>query len=385
MTVLLAMPQNETHVESLRQLIPALSVRGVTIRLLDLRRVYDQEIDLESLEAEIVTPRVADRTAFYRSGPLERAKIVLHMWRPVEAAVDETGGVFAFNDGAIQRVALRRARQRGGATFLLLDGMISEYREASKSDSFRVLLQRMGRLLGGTPAAAFLPSEVGMAPVDVIFVIGEHSASVLRRRGARAKDIIPSGLPRWTDRGARQSFPSNVRRILYLTGAFAWHADAATGVAQVSDVGILWAVCRRLGIQLAVRVHPRDDPAPYDGIGELIDPASEPLAASISWSDEVVSLVSTGMLEAISLGRPARVLCITPAWHRFEKSFAADPMFMRVQTEEQLESALVADASHLVPEIEARQQDGLSRYVAAEGPAAVERIVDVVASLVGGP
>jgi hypothetical protein len=377
---LLVLPQNETHVESLQALLPAFAARGIAVRVLDLRRIYHQDLELESLGVPVASLDLASRKPFYRSRAPRRAGVVLRAWRRVEAAVDPTDGVLAFNDGAIQRIALRRARNRHGATFVLLDGMISDYRNASKSGSVRGLLQRTGRLLGNTPAAALLPSEVGMAPVDLIFVIGEHSADVLRRRGTRALRIVASGLPRWTDGSYRTPYPSKVRRVLYLTGAFAWHADPETGRAQLADVAVLAQVCRRLGMDLSIRVHPRDDPQPYEGIAPLIAPASESLAASITASDEVISLVSTGLLEAISLGRLARVLCIAPDWRRFESSFAADPILMLVTSQHGLESALAADAREVDTHVETRQLQGLKRFVAADGPEAVERIADTIAT-----
>lgn len=258
---------------------------------------------------------------------------------------------------------------------MVLDGMISDYRAGAPLDSLGLFVSGIGRALSGSIANAFLPSQVGMSPVGTLFVIGEHSAAVLRNQGTKAREIVASGLPRWPDVPLDRSRPQAVAKVLYLTGAFDWHGDKASGSAQVRDVTLLADECRQVGLDLSIRVHPRDIASRYAGAGKLILAEDESAYESILKNDLVVSIVSTGLLEAITLGRAARVLCMEPNWSRFSRSFAADPIFEPIREVQALRLALSSYRYRLPAELYDSQRSGAKQFVAAGGTDALARIV----------
>jgi hypothetical protein len=327
---------------------------------------------------EILRSELTSHRPFYRMTAIRQMKIVAAAQPRVKSWLADVDAVVAFNDGALQRLILTSARRRGIPTDLVLDGMITRLDEPrSPRYLARQALRMTGRWLDRTPAGAFFPSEVGLAAVDRTHVAGEHSVEVLRARGSRARSLLTSGLPRWPD--AESSSSAQVKTVLYLTGAFRWHNDHGTARAQERDVAELAAVCGRLGLSLLVRVHPRDDADCYAGIkATIVDPRAESITATIRRSDLVMSIISTGLVEAVILGRQSRVLAIHPDWRRYRRSFVSDPAFGLIQDTGQLEAVLVASATHIDRAALDRQRSGLSPYVAATGHEATMRIARTV-------
>jgi hypothetical protein len=375
---LLALPQNETHTANLDMLVPALEDHGIAVCVLDLKGIFHQrtqsvlrvKCNSKSLDLSTATP-------FYRMPPWEQMRVVFAARRPLADALEGMDAVMVFNDGAIQRLALAEARHRQLLTTMLLDGIISEYGERTFSAFPRLILRRVGLLFGGSWLSALLPSEVGMSPVETLFVIGQHSADVLRKRGTRARRIVVSGLPRWSD-GVAVRRPMKVRKLLYLTGAFNWHGNRRAASAQIADVQTLRDHCQRLGLELKIRVHPRDDVAPYVGYGTVSSSEMEPLANAIDDSDMVVSMVSTGLLEAVSAGRLARCICINGTWRPLRRSFAADPIFSAVRSERQLGEMLAIYKSGVSPLLYEEQRKRLPHYVRAGGAEAARSVVSTL-------
>ena len=366
MKQLLALPQNETHAETLRCIVPDLRSRGIKVTALDLDGVFHQGIDLSRIDDVCVTVVDYQMAApFYRSSALTQVRAVRALAKSIVGHAERADIILAFNDGAVQRVALDEGRRRGRRTALLIDGMISNYRE--RIPYSRRVLRQAGRLLNRTRLASFLPSEIGMSPVDQVFVMGPHSADVLRSRGAPAGEIIATGLPRFP-----QEEPvaprGTVRRLLYLTGAYGWHGAEHLDAAQVDDVRTLKRLSDEIGIRLVIRVHPRDDPAAYGAHIDAIHTADRPIREDIGNSDVVLSIASTGLLEAIALGRVAMTWTINAPWSVFADSFAADPVLGAIRTRAELHSALTAldDKDQYVSTLK-RQRAVYQRYASPGG------------------
>jgi hypothetical protein len=167
--------------------------------------------------------------------------------------------------------------------------------------------------------------------------------------------------------------------VLYLTGAFRWHGDQAMAAAQEEDVAELADACQEVGLSLTIRIHPRDDRDPYlDVRASILDARSEPISASIRRSDLVLSIVSTGLVEAVLLGKPSRVLAIHARWSRYRRAFVADPIFGAIRSIEQLRSELGRLATSVELAALAEQRQGIARYVAATGPSATTRIAATI-------
>ena len=338
MKQLLALPQNETHAETLRCLVPHLRSSGIEVRALNLDGVFHQGIDIgriEGVQVSDIDYRMP--VPFYRSGAFTQVRTVRTLANRIIRHAEGADIILAFNDGALQRVALDAGRRWGRRTALLIDGMISNYREQISHS--RRLLRQAGRVLNRTHLATLLPSEIGMSPVDQVFVIGPHSADVLRSRGAPADEIIATGLPRFPEEEVVAP-RGPVRELLYLTGAYRWHGAEHLDAAQVADVRMLGELAAEVGSRLAVRVHPRDDPAAYGAYVDNIHSAIRPIREDIAASDVVLSIASTGLLEAIALGRVAMTWSVNAPWRVFADSFAADPLLGAIRTRAELQSAL---------------------------------------------
>lgn len=370
---LLALPQNETHVETLQCIVPHLRSRGIEVRALDLDGIFQQGIDLSRIDdvrVSVVDYRMA--VPFYRSSALTQVRAVRALASRIVRHAEGADIILAFNDGAVQRVALDDGRRHGRRTALLIDGIISNYRE--RIPYSRRALRQAGRVLNRTRLASFLPSEIGMSPVDQIFVIGPHSADVLRSRGAPAGEIIATGLPRFP-----QEEPiaprGTVRQLLYLTGAYGWHGAEHLDAAQVDDVRALKRLSDEIGSRLVVRVHPRDDLAAYGAHVDAIHTADRPIREDIGNSDVVISIASTGLLEAIALGRVAMTWTINAPWSVFADSFAADPALGALRTRVELHSALTAldDRNQYVSTLK-EQRAAYKRYALPGGSRASSAI-----------
>ncbi|MGH2383502.1 MAG: hypothetical protein ACRDGV_10540 [Candidatus Limnocylindria bacterium] len=369
------LPQNETHAASLRLVVPPLAATGASVRVAQLDGIFHQNLQLTDLStcAEVRTIDVISEKPFYRMAPWQQIRTLARARSWITEVVEDASDVVAFNDGAVQRLAYARAKRTRARTWLLLDGMISDYR-AHGSLGLRNAMRMLGRVTRNNPISLVLPSEVGTAPVDEILTIGEHSAELLRRRNPTSR-VSAVGLPRWPTRSSR-SRPQSVRRVLYLTGAFRWHAMSALADAQVRDVEAVQAVCRSLGLDLIVRLHPRDEASDYVRIEPhlSVDTATA-MSDSILASDLVLSMVSTGLLEAISLGKVARTVAIHAEWSILERSFVAEPAFHALVDRDSLGNELKRLRSRISSADYAEQQAILPYFVAAAGPAATEAIV----------
>jgi hypothetical protein len=375
----LFLPQNDSHAETAVLLQRELARRGLGSITLDMDGVYHQSTE-QILKGMTVRPSgLASDRPFYRLPPLEQMRIVASARLAIPRWLADVDNVVAFNDGALQRLVLTAARQRGINTDLVLDGMVTYLDEPPSVGSFaRGILRMTGRWLDRTSAGAFFPSEVGLAAVDRTHVAGEHSAMVLRSRGSRALRVLASGLPRWPN--AEWNAPARVEGVLYLTGSFRWHGDQRTAVAQERDLVELADVCAELGLPLTIRVHPRDEAERYAGIrATFVDPRAESLTATIRRSDLVLSIVSVGLIEAVLLGKPSRVLAIHPAWSKYRRAFIADPIFGPIREIDQLRAALIGMAAGVDLGTVDRQRRGLAPYVAATGSEATERIAAAIA------
>lgn len=376
----LFLPQNDSHAETAALLEPELAKRGLESVALDMDGVFHEGTASHLRGMTVLPSGLVSGRPFYRMSPLRQMQIVAAARPRVQQWLAGVDAVVAFNDGALQRLVLTAARRRGIPTDLVLVGMIT-YQDDPHSPRHlaRRALRMTGRWLDRSSAGAFFPSEVGLAAVDRTHVAGEHSAEVLRSRGSRARRVLASGLPRWPE--PEWSTPTRVETVLYLTGAFRWHDNQRGADAQERDLVELAAVCGELGLSLVVRVHPRDDAERYAGIrATFVDPRAESITATIRRSDLVLSIVSTGLIDAVILGKPSRVLATRANWSRYRRGFVADPLFGPLRDIEQLRATLVEMAAHVDRAALDRQRSGLAAYVAATGAEATQRI----AAAIGG-
>jgi hypothetical protein len=380
----LLLPQNDQHLETARILIPRLRAAGIAPRMLLMDGLFHQGLDAADLRDTLRVDELAVRLPrpFYRLDPLRQVVAVIRAVSPMRRAIGRPAVIVIFNDGAMQRLAIRLARSAKIA--MLIDGIVSDYATPrGTAHRVRAGLRRIGSRVRSSAIGIVLPSDVGLSPADAVYVLGDHTAMVLAQMGARASRVVATGLPRWPHAAAGPR-PSAARRVLYLTAAFAWHAQHAADAAQIRDAATIGSVCRDLGLELVVRVHPRDDPGRWRADGHtVVTSVDESMAESIERADVVLAMVSTGLLEAISLGRIARPVIIADSFDRYARSFVADPMLGAIRSIEGLRDALRGYRDGITADEYAGQESALSPYVAASGDEAATRIVSAIAELTG--
>lgn len=381
-TVLL-LPQSQQNIETTNALVPAFAAAGFSTQVLLLDGIFKQGIKAADVDPAAAVQEIDTEASapFYRLDPLRQIEVIRRARGPLRRAIRRPAAILAFNDGAIQRLAFRSAP--GVPSVLLIDGMLSDYGPPTGLTSqVRGLLKLLGRATSSTPLGVALPSDVGLSAVDSVCVIGQHSVDVLRRRGARAARLVATGLPRWPV-GSSRPDPTAARRILYLSGAFAWHQRRASAEAQLKDVRLLARTCRELGIDLTVRVHPRDDRGPWEALGvRLVAGVGRSLAEDVATNDVVCSMASTGLLEAISLGSVAMPLVVNEPFTTYASSFVADPCFAAVRDPGQLHDRLAGWRERIPGSVVAEQRRAVLRYVAAGGPEAAWRVAAEIDRLV---
>jgi hypothetical protein len=129
-------------------------------------------------------------------------------------------------------------------------------------------------------------------------------------------------------------------------------------------------------------VHPRDDSADYESVGvPVVQASSEPITTTILTSDAVLSIVSTGLIEAVILGKPTSVLAIHPDWRRYHRSFAADPAFAAIRSLRDLATSLGSWQRQIDPAGMDMQRRAIRNYVEATGESAARKIASAIIGL----
>jgi len=371
----LFLPQNDNHGRTTALLAAELRGYGVEPAWLNLEGVFHQPLGGLASAVPAIDSGLQTARPFYVCPPWQQAAVVLRALPRVGSWVAGFDQVVAFNDGALQRAVLAAAARQGSTTNLLIDAMITWPTQAPTIRTWlRDLLKRVGRLADRSYLSCLFPSDVGLFPVDRVFVPGIHSARCLSARGAKAGSIVVAGLPR-SQHSPAPELPSCVRNVLYLTGAFRWHDLPDVAAAQLRDVKALAGLCRQLGINLTVRCHPRDDRRQYTDLDLHVSDPNEGMDSCIARHELVLSIVSTGLIDAILLGRPARMFATGAAWQAFRNAFAADPAFKPITSIVELSRELTAYVAAVDPRELARQRERLPTLVATTGQTAVQRIV----------
>jgi hypothetical protein len=104
----------------------------------------------------------------------------------------------------------------------------------------------------------------------------------------------------------------------------------------------------------------------------------EPMEESIRRADLVLAMISTGLLEAISIGRIARAVIISDAFDVYADSFVSDPFLGVIRTRAELHAVLSAYRGAISNADYRNQRTALVPYVAASGPAAAQFIAKAI-------
>ena len=287
----------------------------------------------------------------------------------VVAAAGDHDGVVVGMDGAFERLVLKRYRNAGRFTAIVWDGLV---RHRPRLLGTGVSMDAIGDVAGMTwhvgewgrfmvrravlrgavrlGREAYVPGLAGHTPVDTIYTAGRFVTEAFRSQGVTGS-IETTGIPRFaalasTEHRAR---PVERRRVVYLTGSFAWHDWTALDRAQQRDLDALAEALPGRGWQLTIRIHPREDAARYarfqgrPGVA-LSTGLDAPLWAELAGAGAVVTAISTAGLEALALGRPLVVFLRAFPRSLQNITLGTHPRIPVARTVEALDAALTASA-----------------------------------------
>ncbi len=308
--------------------------------------------------------------------------VVLRNHAAIARACEGLDALVCCSDGALERSFIRAAQQRGAACFLVVNGWLFH----SPARPVRRAVRAAARALG---LAHLAPAEIGEGGCDRIFVPGLAVSDELALRGVPLDRLEATGCPRFAplfvarsasaDGGEHRRPPL---RILYLTGAFAWHGMRDAGHRELRQLRILDEIVGRSagGMALRVRPHPRASSAELALLGGLehaeIAPPSEALEDAIGEAHVVASVCSTATFEAIALDRLALGIDIADVFPTAHERIFTRLGLWRTGSRAELEAALevLRTGDPELVERARRQRRVFERVMARDTPRAAARI-----------
>jgi hypothetical protein len=321
---------------------------------------------------------------FYYASRLQRLRfMVIHRRRL--AALADRYDAFVCGIGSLpQRMIAGAMMRRGKPTF----GVITAHVSRAILDEFpnRLLIrlhQLMPALSDLLPGGVFGPSVA----MRHLFVMGEMMRDTLVDCRVRSH-VHAVGVPSLEylfkppiplTRGESDSFT-----ILFLTGAFDWHAQPKRQEAQSVMLRGLAKTVEQLGptFSLLVRVHPRDDPSRYTFLQRAprVQLATGTMEENIQNSQLVLAVVSTGLLEAVCMNRVASFLLTGFQTDPFVRRFVRELDFIpTINSTGELHASLkrLADPAQYAATLR-QQHSGIDRCVSPTTPQSAQIIAETI-------
>jgi len=234
--------------------------------------------------------------------------------------------VFCGFDGMLQRILIAEAKAQKKPAFQIINAL--EFQQPPALDFRTQALLQIRKLIKLAMIHCLnckfirVPGDIGFGGCDLIFVMGQHVKDVLVSKGLKGSRIVVSGLPRFAylfgDKFKKTERPSITNKkpfdMLFLPGSFLWHHDRIGHERQQHQLKELVKLVKILGknYRLFIKVHPREDEKFYDWISEndqiKILSKDFDLYDAMHEASIVLTVMSTGMFEAIALRRIAVVL-----------------------------------------------------------------------------
>jgi hypothetical protein len=343
----------------------ALRDAGYRTVFLEAEEVYHQPIFKGVEGLEVIRTGVKAPKPFYLSGAKERIRLALAFRRSVRSMLKGMDALIIGNDGSLQRLVA--GQLAGKPTFLLLDGIISDYsfglgdilfRSEKKWPDLKDYIRRksLSRLMPIQrilPWNFLLPSEIGSMRVERIYTVGEYVRRLLVKRGKPERTVKAFGLPRFSslvELGLKPVARENGSKLslLLITQGYIWHNETEHDALQHLEIANLIGVLDELdsgpgaGVRLEIRIHPRDDRRAYDRYlaKPFVSISEGPLYDRIKACDAVLGFNSTVLVETLVLGKPVLVLMTQGQSWRFARSFIAEPAFEKATDRDTLVSKL---------------------------------------------
>lgn len=354
-------PQNATHLDNMIPVADILHKNGIDVVFLNTENIYKQNLLFET-EHPVQTLDLKLQQSFYKLGVVDRIKFI-RTHRAVFLQYAKQFDFFIFgNDGALQRIIINYAKKNNKSTFIILDGMISDYSYSlmdivrnDLNDLKKNLLlwikvfikNTLSNIAKRVPFNCYLPSNAGCSEVDAVFVIGEHSKKALMKLCSQTKTYT-YGLPymkrlfQSTDlKQKKESRPNESTEVLFLSSAYKWHGLNHLHDIQHKDISLLCSIISKSKrtIILNIKLHPREDSTDYETYTQysfvnLI--TSGNLDKHLLQSDILFSHISTTIIEALMLKKKIYSLMINFPYWKYKNSFISNEAIEKVFSVTQL-------------------------------------------------
>jgi hypothetical protein len=369
-------PQNETHIQNMLLVKKELEKKELNIVFLNTNYIFKQSLVFNtSFNIDDSLNKLVLDKSFYILSAKDKIKIIITLKKTLKNIAEEYDSFIFGNDGAIQRLLIYYAKIYNKPTFIILDGMISDYSfkfidiilhssEIIKDTQYLFknnLKIILSKTFNNTYLSIFLPSFVGCSQVDTIFLMGEHSKKILEKKlcNHQRKNIyIATGIPRYIflkKYRNKKTYFNDLKIITYLTGAFKWHNYSQYDKFQHQDINLLINIIEGLhlsNIKLIIKVHPRDEIESYTKYSKykFIEIIKEgDVFQVISNSNLIISHISTTLIESLVLNKKSISMMINFPYWKFKNSFISSQSIEKVYSKEELKkiikSLMISDKS----------------------------------------
>lgn len=343
-------------------------------KYLDLSVLFKQNLNFRF--PTISLKYSSNESSFYKKSFLGKLKIILKIWSQIKVLVEEHDAFIFGNDGSIQRIFIYEARKKKKPTFIILDGIISDYSYSLKSgshftmDNLKYLVLNklkigLFKVFRNTIVSPFINSSIGASPVSMIFTIGRHSKKIIEKYKFKKTRIESTGLPRFeglckvTDPSFKIKNTSNKLKkdITFITSAFKWHGLNDYDQYQHKDIALIIKILNEsnfpFSCNLTIKIHPRenlDDYKEYNKINFVNIVVDKDLKSLYRESDLLFSNISTCILEAGLLGIPIYSMMINFPYYKFKNSFISDNSIKKTLTCDELKMVIKEKSNNEVDE-----------------------------------
>ncbi len=360
MKKILFFAQNNGQVDNIRLLLDEFRNKNCEVTIFDTAQIYHQQIDYSSFN-NIHKGNILLDMSFYRLSLIERIKSIWKSRHELRSIVNHFDMLIVASDGAFERVLINEFNKQEKKTVMLIDGIISDYSlpfkeillhpkeiiAFTKSKALETFKKTIFNLFKTTPLSPFLPSSIGMMPLDKILVIGEHSKGCIEKINKKSK-IIASGMPRLYGKKAQREKrnDSSIFYVCYFPSAFKWHHLMDDDKSQHEDI---LDVCKAINgiradsgkdLRLVIKMHPRES---YDGYQRYLNNYDfVSLVKDISVQecfnrfDLFLSNVSTVIVEGLIYGIRVYSLMINFKYWKVQKSFLSSNVIEKVYSYDEL-------------------------------------------------
>lgn len=361
--------QNNGQVEDVRLMLDEFHRNNFEVSIYDTTEIYHQPIDLSGF-SHIVKGDFSLERSFYR---LPLAKRINSIWRGriiLRSMANQFDMLIVACDGAFERILINSFRKQDKKTILIIDGIISEYSitltdllkhpseivnvlKSKLSDIFKLYVYNALKTSAISP---YLPSKIGMMPLDKILVMGEHSKKCIEKINKKSA-VIASGLPRLYGKKIvkQNAEDSNVVYVCYFPSAFKWHHLMEEDQCQHSDISNVCNIIDEIrnktkkDVRFVIKMHPRESPEDYQryllkyNFVSLIDNKS--IIESFETYSLFLSNVSTVIVEGLINNIKVYSLMIHFQYWKYKNSFLSSDSIKKIYSFDDLYNLILSCAN----------------------------------------